>query len=146
MLNTIFPLLVAYQMCSFYQSFGSTYTSRTLIDFSFTFARQLFICTIDTRSLLRCHHRLVKYISQHLSRANIALCLFAYVVHLSCALVSLQQLSQVVSLYVIRLVLSTNPNPSVLLLTYQNSTSSLDIKNKNRIGNSGDPWGMLVWV
>jgi hypothetical protein len=55
------------------------------------------------------------------------------------------QFSTAISPYVIRFVSSTNPKATVSWLPLNVSRSS-DIKNRNNIGERGDPCGILMGV
>lgn len=88
----------------------------------------------------------VKCINWYLSGAEVATNLFALLTHLSCAKESLQQLYSADLPHVIRFVSSTKPNPIVLPWTSSNPSRRSAVKKKNRIGDSVDPWGLLVSV
>ena len=83
--------------------------------------------------------------SWYLSDVNLTPCRFAYAIHLLYAWFSLVQFSAAVSPYVIRFVSSTNPRATVSWLP-SNVSSSLDIKNRNRIGKRGDPYRMPIGI
>ena len=55
------------------------------------------------------------------------------------------QFSTAVSPYIIRFVSSINPKATISWLL-SNISSSLDIKNRNRIGKRGDPYRIPVSI
>ena len=83
---------------------------------------------------------LVKWMSLYFSGENLAPCRPAYSIHPWCASASVRVVSAVVFPYVIREVSSTNPVARVLPRLRVSSRSAL--KNRNRIGESVEPYGI----
>ena len=141
--NAAAPLVVAFIIYLFQFSLVSTQTPRTLrVAFSFTLQPQ--ILTINTKLLFTLLF-LIKQISQYLSSANLALCCFAYIIYLLYAQFSLVQFSAAVFPYIIRFILSINPRATISQLLL-NISSSLDIKNRNRISNRGNPYRIPIGI
>ena len=79
-----------------------------------------------------------------MSGANLTLCLFAYAKYLSCARSSRRQFSTAKGEIVSRFVLSINADP---LISPDSNISSSSLENsRNRIGESGDPCGIPVFI
>src|SRR5947207_3252455 len=97
------PLVVAFWICSFHWSLGSTQTPSTLIDDSWTVAGWPLIRTVLARSPGGCRRRRVKWIIWYFSGANTAPWRLAHAIHRSWALVRRWQFSCAVFPQVIRL-------------------------------------------
>src|SRR5215469_8209195 len=141
------PFPTATFMCSFHFNFGSTHTPSTLSFVSgLISSAKASILTVLARSPLGSLFRLEKCISLYLSGANFDPCLLDHSRHLLCASSSRSQFSWAEFPQVIRFVSSTNPNPSLLSSTSCMPSRSSDMKNRKRIGDMGDPWGMPVFI
>ena len=100
--------------------------------------------TINTK-LLFISISLIKWISQYLPSANLILYYFAHAIYLLYAQFSLIQFFAAIFPYIIKFILPTNPKATISQLLL-NTFNNLDIKNRNRISNRDDPYGILVSI
>ena len=87
---------------------------------------------------------LVKWMRWYFSGINITPYQYAQAVYTLCALFKALWFSFMVLLYVSILELSINPNAEVV--PFCSSSKSVQAKNKNRISNSAELWGISVFV
>ena len=137
------PLQVAYMVYIFQFSLVSTQTPKTL-RMAFSLTLQLQILTINIKSLFTLFF-LIKWMSWYLFSINLTLYYFAYIIYLLYTQFNLIQFSTVVSSYIIRFVLFTNPRAIVSQLLL-NISRSLNIKNRNKIGKREDPYKIPIGV
>ena len=86
----------------------------------------------------------VRFISSYFLGANNAPCIWAHFKHILCVLSNILQLASMLISYTIRWILSTNPPTCILSPELAHFSISDALKNKNRIGEIGDPCGILA--
>ena len=126
-------------MCGPHFSLKSICTPRTRIsDFGVITLLLMRIFTIISNFLgVR-----VKWISSYLSGAKLAPWVRAYCVHTSCTLLSVSHVSAVDLPYARIFTSSTNSTGEAFTPSFSHPSTSSALKNRNRIGDTGEPCGM----